>query len=194
MAFFKTKQEKQIEEEMRREEQLQTFNDQIANLKSKREEYAKIAAEAEVNGDEATYDTAVNALLELNGLISSLMQTKANFDIINLSNSIAMNMTMAVGALEAMANNKANLPNLKAIEKVNAKVQRYMRNIKINNTAMTRMMKSSNPANKARTQAEIDSIRPMIDAARTKLTGISVPSVSSMDISAEIEAEKNKII
>ena len=92
MAFFKTKQEKQIEEEMRREEQLQTFNDQIANLKSKREEYAKIAAEAEVNGDEATYDTAVNALLELNGLISSLMQTKANFDIINLSNSIAMNM------------------------------------------------------------------------------------------------------
>ena len=50
MAFFKTKEEKRIEEEMAREEQMQVFNEQINELKKKREEYANIAAEAEING------------------------------------------------------------------------------------------------------------------------------------------------
>ena len=46
MAFFKTKQEKEIIAKMEREEQMETFNEQINELKSKRQEYAKIAAEA----------------------------------------------------------------------------------------------------------------------------------------------------
>ena len=54
-------------------------------------------------------------------------------------------------------------------------------------------MRTSNPANKARSQSEIDTVRPMIDAARAKLTG-STPVSSDIDISAEINAEKNRII
>ena len=85
MAFFKTKKEREIMAQMEREEQLELFNEQIKSLKTKREEYAKIAAEAEINSDEATYDVACNALVELNEVISSLTQTKANFDIININ-------------------------------------------------------------------------------------------------------------
>ena len=194
MAFFKTKQEKEIMAQMERDEQMEVFNTQINELKNKREEYAKIAAEAEINGDDGTYNVAVNNLLELNEVISSLMQTKANFDIINVSNSIAMNMAMAVNALSNMATGENKMPNLRKIQKVNVKVARYMRQIKISNKAMSNMMKTSNPANKARSDAEIASVKPMIDAYRAKLTTASMPKVSSLDLSAEIEAEKNRIV
>ena len=195
MAFFKSKQEKEIMAQMERDEQLEIFNEQIKSLKTKREEYAKIAAEAEINGDTASYDVACNALIELNDVISSLTQTKANFDIINISNSIATTMTTAMNALDVMAGNKANLPNIRKSQKTNAKVQKYMRNIKISNKAMTASMRSSNPANKARSSSEIDSIRPMIDAARSKMTVGNMPSVASeLDISAEIESEKSRLI
>ena len=149
MALFKTKQEKEIVEQMEREEQMQVFTDQIEELKKKRDEYAKIAAEAEVNGDTETYNIAVNALIDLNDSISGLIQTKANFDIINVSNSIATSMTMAMSALDKMASGKA---------------------------------------------ASVD-MRKMIDAARAKLSGMgAMPMTSGLDLSAEIEAEKNKII
>ena len=85
MAFFKSKQEREIMAQMEREEQLEVFNEQIKTLKAKREEYAKIAAEAELNCDSASYDVACNALIELNEVISSLTQTKANFDIVQRS-------------------------------------------------------------------------------------------------------------
>ena len=196
MAFFKTKQEKEIIAQMERDEQLQIFSDQIKELKVKREEYATIAAEAEVNGDMGTYEVACNALIELNEVISSLMQTKANFDIINVSNSIAVTMATAMSALDKMAGNKANLPNIRKIQKANAKVQRYMRGIRISSKAMSGAMKYSNPANKARSAAEMDAIRPMIDAARAKMTGKAMPAgvSSDLDISAEIESEKKRLI
>lgn len=196
MAFFKTKQEKEIIAQMERDEQLQIFNDQIKELKVKREEYAAIAAEAEINGDEGTYEVACNALIELNEVISSLMQTKANFDIINVSNSIAITMSTAMGALEKMAGNKANLPDIRKIQKANAKVAKYMRSIKISNKAMSSAMRTSNPANKARSAAEMDAIRPMIDAARAKMTRTSMPATAAadLDISAEIESEKKRMI
>lgn len=196
MAFFKTKQEKEIIAQMERDEQLQIFSDQIKELKVKREEYATIAAEAEVNGDMGTYEVACNALIELNEVISSLMQTKANFDIINVSNSIAVTMATAMSALDKMAGNKANLPDIRKIQRANAKVQKYMRNIRIANKAMSGAMKSSNPANKARSSAEMDAIRPMIDAARAKMTGKAMPAgvSSDLDISAEIESEKKRLI
>ncbi len=193
MAFFKTKQEKEIMAQMARDEQLEVFNDQIKTLQTKREEYARIAAEAEINGDTGTYDVACNALIELNDVISSLMQTKANFDIINVSNSIAVSMATAMNALDGMASNKAHLPDIRKIQKANAKVAKYMRTIKISQKAMAGAMRTSNPANKARSQSEIDTVRPMIDAARAKLTG-STPVSSDIDISAEINAEKNRII
>ena len=193
MAFFKTKQEKQIMAQMERDEQMEVFNNQINELKTKREEYAKIAAEAEVNNDDGTYNIAVNNLIELNDVISSLMQTKANFDIINVSNSIAVNMAMAVNALSNMASGENKMPNLKKVQKVNVKVAKYMKQIKISNKAMSNMMKSTNPANRARSDAEIASVKPMIDAYRAKLTNVSMPT-NNLDLSAEIEAEKNRII
>lgn len=194
MAFFKTKQEKEIEAQMDREEQMQVFSEQIEELKKKREEYAKIAAEAEVNGDKVTYDIAVNALIDLNDSISGLIQTKANFDIINVSNSIATSMAMAMNALDKMANGKANLPDIRKIQKANAKIAKYMREVKISQKAMSGAMKRSNPANKTRSEAEIASVRPMIDAARAKMSNVSMPASAGIDLSAEIEAEKNRII
>ena len=196
MAFFKSKEEKKIMAQMEREEQLEVFNEQIRTLKAKREEYASIAAEAEINNDTATYEVACNAMLELGEVISSLMQTKANFDIINVSNSIATTMSAAMKALDVMAGSKANTPDIRQIQRTNAKVQKYMRGIKVSNKAMTNAMRSSNPANKTRTAAEMDSIRPMIDAARAKMTTASTPraAASSLDISAEIESEKNRLI
>ena len=194
MAFFKTKQEKEIEAQMEREEQMQVFSEQIEELKKKREEYAKIAAEAEVNGDAGTYDIAVNALIDLNDSISGLIQTKANFDIINVSNSIATSMAMAMNALDKMAGSKANLPDIRRIQKANAKIAKYMKNVKISQKAMASAMKRSNPANRVRSDAEVAAVRPMIDAARAKMTGVEMPSAVGIDLSAEIEAEKNKII
>ena len=194
MAFFKTKQEKEIEAQMEREEQMQVFTDQIEELKKKREEDARIAAEAEVNGDAGTYDIAVNALIDLNDSISGLMQAKANFDIINVANSITTSMAMALNALNKMADGKANLPDIRKIEKVNAKIGKYMKDVKISQKAMSGAMKRSNPANKVRSDAEVAAVRPMIDAARARMSGVSMPSASGIDLSAEIEAEKNKII
>ena len=194
MAFFKSKQEKEIMAQMEREEQMQVFTDQIEELKKKREEYARIAAEAEVNGDAGTYDIAVNALIDLNDSISGLMQAKANFDIINVANSITTSMAMAMNALNKMADGKANLPDIRKIEKVNAKIGKYMKDVKISQKAMSGAMKRSNPANKVRSDAEVAAVRPMIDAARAKMSGVSMPSASGIDLSAEIEAEKNKII
>ena len=194
MALFKTKQEKEIMEQMEREEQMQVFSEQIQELKKKCAEYAKIAAEAEINGDAATYEIAVNALIDLNESISGLMQAKANFDIINVSNSIASNMAMAMNALDRMASGKANLPDIRKIQKANAKIAKYMRNVKISQKAMAGAMRRSNPANKVRSDAEIAAVRPMIDAARGRMTSTQMPSASGIDLSAEIEAEKSKII
>ena len=191
MAFFKTKQEKEIMAQMERDEQLEVFNDQIKSLKAKREGYATIAAEAEINGDTGTYEVACNALVELNDVISSLMQTKANFDIINVSNSSAVSMATAMNALDAMAGNKAHLPDIRKIQKANAKVAKYMRSIKISQKAMAGAMR---PANKARSAAELDTVRPMIDAARAKLTGAAMPTAGDIDISAEINAERNRTV
>lgn len=194
MAFFKSKQEKEIIAQMEREEQMEVFNEQITQLKNKRQEYANIAAEAEVNGDEGSYQVAVNALLELNDVISSLTQAKANFDMINVANATAVNIAMAVNVLDNMTNGTVKMPDIKKIQKVNAKVSKYMKQVKISQKAMSSTMKTANPANKSRSQAELDSVRPMIDAARAKITGSPLPVTSNLDISAEIEAEKKKII
>ena len=180
--------------QMEREEQMQVFTEQIEELKKKREEYAKIAAEAEVNGDTETYNIAVNALIALNDSVSSLTQSKANFDIINISNSIATSMATALDALNKMAEGKANMPDIRKITKINKQVASYMKDVQVSQKAMSGAMRRSNPANKVRSDAEIAAVRPMIDAARAKMTGDLMPSVSGIDLSAEIEAEKNKII
>ena len=70
MAFFKTKAEKEIEQQMARDEQLEKFNEQIKSLENSRREYAAIAAKADMNGDVDTYNMCVNSVLELNNNIS----------------------------------------------------------------------------------------------------------------------------
>ncbi len=192
MSFFKTKQEKEIIAKMEREEQMQIFNDQINELKSKRQEYAKIAAEAEINGDNGSYEVAVNALLEMNDVISSLMQTKTNFDIINISNSIAVTMATAMNTLDKMASGKAKMPNLRKIQKTQVKMNKYMREVKIAQKAMGSAMKNTNPANKVRSPEALASVRPLIEAERAKLS--PTITTSSINLADEIERERNKII
>ncbi len=194
MGFFKSKAEREIQAQMERDEQMQVFADQINELKKKREEYATIAAEAEDNGDTATYDVAISALIQLNDVISGLMQAKANFDIINVSNAIAINLATAVNALDRMADGKSQMPDIRKIQRANVKIAKYMRGLQISQKAMSNTLRTSNPANRARSQAEIDAVRPMVDAARAKITGVSLPSTGDIDISAEIKAERNRII
>ncbi len=194
MGFFKSKAEREIQAQMERDEQMQVFADQINELKKKREEYATIAAEAEDNGDTATYDVAISALIQLNDVISGLMQAKANFDIINVSNAIAINLATAVNALDRMADGKSQMPDIRKIQRANVKIAKYMRGLQISQKAMSNTLRTSNPANRARSQAEIDAVRPMVDAARARITGVSLPSASDIDISAEIKAERNRII
>ena len=207
MGFFKSSIEKEMMQQMQREEQMQVFNEQINELKTKRQEYAKIAAEAEVNGDAGTYDIAVNALVELNEVISSLMQTKANFDIINVSNSIATNMAMAVNALDSMANGKSKMPDMRKIQRTSVKVKNYIKQISLSQKAMSRMMNTANPANKARSPEEVSAVRPMIDAEISRLVGGSASALGAtakesgsvaadlgLDLSSEIMEEKTRII
>ncbi len=193
MAFFKTKQEKEIIAKMEREEQMEVFNQQIAELKSKRQEYARIAAEAEVNGDQGSYDVAVNGLLEINDIISTLTQTKTNFDVINISNSIAVSMATAMNCLNKMASGKAQMPNLRKIQKTQLKMNKYMRDVKIAQKAMGSAMKNSNPANRTRSPEALNSVRPLIDAERAKM-GPTINTSATMNLSEEIEREKNRII
>lgn len=200
--FGRTREEKRIEAEMKREESLQMFSDRIASMKAKREEYAKLAAEAEISGDEDTKNTAINALCALNDMISSLQQTKNNFDIINLTNAVAVDMSVASQLLYDMANTKAQIPDIRKVQKTSAKLSSYMRKVQISQKAVGNMLKMSNPANKARSEAEIASVRPMIDAAKDKIlntsglsTAKTASSTSEIDsLLSEIDAEKNKII
>jgi len=210
MAFFKTKIEREMKEQMEHDEYLQQFNEQIKNLRDKMQEYAKIAAQAELNGDMNTYDVAVNGMVELNGLISNLIQNKLNFDLIVLTNSINTNIALAVNALDAMANRKSNLPNLRKIQKTSIKIKKYMNDLKITSSAMTKIMSTSNPANRTRSPEEINSVRPMIEAERSRLLGgytsdlgrgMSIPtapaakaSAADFDLSRAIQEEKNRII
>ena len=197
MGWFsrKSKEEKEFEAQMQRDEQIEIFNESINSLKAKREEFAKIAAEAEVNGDIGTFDIACNALIDLNDNISCLTQTKANFEIMNISNSITGHLVSAMKALDNMANNGVNLPNIAEIQKTNLKVAKYMKKVTWSKNLLSKSMKTTNPANKTRTSEEIASIRPMIDAARSKMTISGIPQVnaSNLDISADIEKAKNKI-
>jgi hypothetical protein len=204
MSFFKSKIEREMMQQMQRDEQMQVFTEQINGLKIKRQEYAKIAAEAEINADNSTYNIAVNALIELNDVISSLIQTKANFDIINISNSIATNMAMAVNALDSMANGKNRMPDIRKISKTSIKVKKYIKQIQFSQKTMSRLMNTSNPANRARSNEEITSVRPMIDAEISRMVGGSAAALKkqaasgetadNFDLSAEILNEKNRII
>ena len=194
MSIFRSKAEKEIEAQMERDEQLENFKEQIKSLKAKSDEYATIAAEAEIAGDTDNYDLACNALIELNTVISSLNQTKTNFDIINVSNSVAVNMANAMRALESMASSKGSIPDIKKIQRANAKVVKYMRNVRISNKALSNSMRLSNPANVSHSKEEIESVKPIIAAARAKLVKSASPEVSGLDISSDIEIEKNRLV
>ena len=192
----KSEVQKEIERQEKHEEAIQTFQDQIANLEASRAKYAEMAAKAELNGDDATYQLVCSNMLELNDLISSVNQAYANYDIITTMNAVGQSMVGAMNALGAMADNKANLPNIRNIEKVNAKIDAYMKKVKVNNKTITQMMKRANPASKTRTPEELASIRPMIDAARSKMVLESTPRIptNGFDLGAEIESERQKLV
>jgi hypothetical protein len=204
MGLFKSKIEREMEEQIRREEQLQVFDDQIKQLKASRQQYARIAAEAEVNNDKTNYQNAVNALIFLNEQISYMTGMKTNYDIINMSNSLASNLAMAIGALDVMANSKNKMPDIKKLSKTNLKLKQYMKQIQISQKSFGKVMQSSNPANKTISEEELQSVKPLIDAERMKITGGTTIEVSAQskqketndefDLSKEINEQKNRFI
>lgn len=196
MSIFKSRQEKEILEKMKRDEQLELFNEQINEAKAKRQEYAKIAAEAELNGDSNSYNVAVNALIEMNDIVSSLLQAKTNFDIINVSNAVALNLSTAMNALNRMSSGKMAMPNLRKIQKSQLKLQKYMKSIKVSQKAMSLALKQSNPANKARSDEEVSQVRALIDSERIKMNPANNASnlaKANELLAKEIEKEKNRI-
>lgn len=196
MSIFKSRQEKEILEKMKRDEQLELFNEQINEAKAKRQEYAKIAAEAELNGDSNSYNVAVNALIEMNDIVSSLLQAKTNFDIINVSNAVALNLSTAMNALNRMSSGKMAMPNLRKIQKSQLKLQKYMKSIKVSQKAMSLALKQSNPANKARSDEEVSQVRALIDSERIKMNPANNTSnlaKANELLAKEIEKEKNRI-
>ena len=192
----KTSIQKEIERQEKHEEAIQMFKDQIANLEASRAKYAEMAAKAELNGDEDTYQLVCGSMLELNDMISSVNQAYANYDIITTMNAVGQAMVGAMNALGSMADNKANLPDLRNIQKVNSKIDAYMSKVKVNNKTISAMMKRANPGSKTRTPEELASIRPMIDAARSKIVLESTPRVPTggFDLGAEIESERQKLV
>ena len=82
MAFFKSKYEKEILSKMEKEEQMNQFNSVIAELKNKKNELIKTAAEAELNGDGQNAKTAKAAAFSLGQNLTMIEQTKTNFDIL----------------------------------------------------------------------------------------------------------------
>ena len=100
MAFFKSKMEKDIISKMEKEEQMEQFNSLITELKNKRIQLAKVAAEAEINGDMDSYAVAESSIIDVTENLSMIEQTKTNFDIINLSNACGVCMATAMNGFK----------------------------------------------------------------------------------------------
>jgi hypothetical protein len=192
MAFFKSKVEKEIMSKMEKEEQMEQFNSMIVELKNKRLELAKKAAEAEINGDENNYQIAESAIIDVSENLSLIEQTKTNFDIINLSNACGICMATAMNVLDRMSNSKLKLPNLRKIQKAQLRLNKYMKNMKVSQKAIGSALTRTNPANKSRSPEEIASIRPLIDSEKSKI--LSKMPGSSFDLAQEIANERSKII
>lgn len=204
MGIFKSKIEKEMTEQIKREEQLQIFDEQIKQLKASRQQYARIAAEAKINNDNPNYQNAVNALIFLNEQISYMTGMKTNYDIINISNSLASNLAMAISALDTMSSGKSKMPNIKKLSRTNVKLKQYMKQIQISQKSVGKVMQSSNPANKAISDEEMQSVKPLIDAEISRILGSSSSDLNvqtkhketnaDFDLSKEINEEKNRII
>jgi hypothetical protein len=204
MGIFKSKIEKEMTEQIKREEQLQIFDEQIKQLKASRQQYARIAAEAKINNDNSNYQNAVNALIFLNEQISYMTGMKTNYDIINISNSLASNLAMAISALDTMSSGKSKMPNIKKLSRTNVKLKQYMKQIQISQKSVGKVMQSSNPANKAISEEEMQSVKPLIDAEISRILGSSSSDLNvqtkhketnaDFDLSKEINEEKNRII
>ena len=193
MGLFKTKEEKELLAQMQREEQLDAFNELVKELKDKKQEYARYAAEAELSGNQDGYLLAVNGILEVEDNIAVITSTKTQFDIINLNDSIAAVMTKSMDLLNNMASKRVQLPNIRKIQKTQLKLKSYMRDISIANKTISKSMSKSNPANKIRSEAEIQSVRPLIEAELVKLSPTINSSINS-ELASEIENENNNII
>lgn len=191
MAFFKSKIEKDIVSKMEKEEQIEQFNSLITELKNKRIELAKVAAEAEVNGDLPNYQIAEGAIIDVSENLSLIEQTKTNFDIINLSNACGVCMATAMNVLDKISNSKLQLPNLRKIQKAQMRLNKYMKNMKISQKAIGGALNRTNPANKSRSVEEIASIRPLIESEKSKI--LSKMPGSSFDLAQEIASERSKI-
>ena len=191
MAFFKSKYEKEILSKLEKEEQMNQFNSVIAELKNKKNELIKTAAEAELNGDGQNAKTAKAAAFSLGQNLTMIEQTKTNFDIINLSNACGVCMATAMNVLDKMADSKYQLPNLGKIQKTQLKLNKYMRNMETSRKAIGMALNNSNPANVSISDEDLDSIQPLVDAKKTEI--LSRMPGSSLDLAQESAGERSKI-
>ena len=103
-----------------------------------------------------------------------------------------------------MANSKNKMPDIKKLSKTNLKLKQYMKQIQISQKSFGKVMQSSNPANKTISEEELQSVKPLIDAERMKITGGTTIEVSAQpkqketndefDLSKEINEQKNRFI
>ena len=181
---------KEIELQMQQEETIGKFEEQIRALEVKKQELIKLAAQAEINGDEASYQLAEDNILYYQDSITILRQSKMNFDIIALTGDMTLVMNSAFAAMDKMASGGVKVPNYRKILKTRAKLGRYMKHAAHGQKMMRGMMKSSNPATRtSRTQEERDSVKAMVAAERAKQSGMATGG----GIADAIAREKNSM-
>ena len=194
--LFKDKTMREMEQEERQAAALENLQENITTLTNMRNEYAELAAQAELEGDTASYEMICSQILDLMDNISFVRQTYTNYKSMVIQNTVSQAMVSAVNSLAIMSNNKANMPDVRALQKMQNKINGYMKNVRLTNKSIGRIMKNSNPAVKPRTAEELASVRPMIDAARSKMVLDSTPRIptNNFDLTAEIESAKNNLV
>jgi len=181
---------KEIELQMKQDEAMGKFEEQIATLEKKKQGLIELAAQAELNGDTASYELAADNILYIQDAISSMRQNKMNMDIIAMTGDITLALNAAFAAMETMAKGNVALPNFKKIMATQAKLGEYMKEASAGQKMMRGMMKSSNPAPRtARSVEEREGVKAMIAAERSRMVG-HVSSSSSASLADEIERER----
>lgn len=194
--LFKDKTMREMEQEDREAAALESLQQNITTLTNLRNECAELAAQAELEGDTASYDMFCSQILDCMEKISFARQVYTNYKSITIQNTISQAMVAAVNSLAVMSNNKANMPDVRELQKMQNKINAYMKRVSLTGRSIGKIMKNSNPAVKPRTAEELASVRPMIDAARSKIVLDSTPRIptNNFDLTAEIESAKNNLI
>jgi len=193
MSLFKSKEEKIAESQLAREAAKDELREQIYALENETDRLSQIAAKAEISGDKESYESALNSLIELNGVASTLRKAEVDIDVTNATERAYNAILKAMDALGTMAVNISSVPDFKTINKRRKAVSNYMNRVSVSTRATTSALHSINPANHhSHTAEEIATVKPLIDAARKRILSETTPAVSGAELEVQIAAEKNK--